>query len=152
MRSVLLATGGFLLAVLWMDLMFDVQVRRIVGAADRREATIASIAAYYRRVTTDASPMGRLIAAMMLVQLWAILEEVLLRRTVTGWRALLVLLLGVGPIALALTRIVPAAVRLGARTDPLPVQIALARDVLRGHVICFVAIAWFVLLHLRLPG
>ena len=49
---------GFLLAVLWFDLMFDVQV---VG---HREpllpvAVLDSIGAYYRRVTTNARPMNR---------------------------------------------------------------------------------------------
>ena len=149
MRTLLLTTGGFLLAVLWMDLMFDVQIARIVGAAEEREATIASIARYYRRVTTDAFPMNRLIGMVMLVQLWGILEQVLLRRTVTGWCALLVSAFGVAPIALAGAHIVPAAVRLGARADALPVQIALARDVYRGHVLCFAAIAAFLVLQLR---
>jgi hypothetical protein len=139
-RTLLLATGGFLLAVLWMDLMFDVQIARIVGAAEEREATIASIARYYRRVTTDAFPMNRLIGGVMAVQLWGM---------VTGWCALLVIAFGVAPIALAGARIVPAAVRLGARTDTLPVQIALARDVYRGHMLCFVAIAAFIVLQLR---
>src|SRR5262249_18886028 len=55
MRPTLLAAcGGFLLAVLWMDLMFDLQM---LGAAP--EAAVASIAAYYRRVTTDARPMNQ---------------------------------------------------------------------------------------------
>ena len=41
------------------------------------------------------------------------------------------------------------AVRLGKREDALPVQIALARDVYRGHLVCFAAIAAFILLQLR---
>jgi hypothetical protein len=151
-RSILLASGGFLLAVLWMDLMFDVQVQRLVGAAERREAAIASIAGYYRRVTTEAFPMNRLIAGVMLLQLWGITDQVLVHRTITGWRALLVVVLGTAPIGLALFRIVPAAVQLGGRTDALATQIALARDIFRGHVLCFAAIALFTLLQLRLPA
>jgi hypothetical protein len=150
-RSILIATGGFLLAVLWMDLMFDVQVQRLVGAAERRESAIASIAGYYRRVTTEAFPMNRLIAGVMLVQLCGIIDEVLLHRNATGWRALLVVVLGTLPVGLALFRIVPAAVRLGGRTDALATQIDLARDIYRGHIICFAAIALFILLQLRLP-
>ncbi len=149
MSALLLATGGFLLAVLWMDLMFDVQIRDLRGAEDAREATIASIARYYRRVTTDASPMNGLIGGVMLLQIWGVADQVLLRRTLTGLPALLVLGLGTAPIALALVRIVPAAVRLGRRADALPVQIALARDIYRGHVLCVVAIAGFILLQLR---
>ena len=53
---------GFLLSVLWFDLMFDVQV---VGHHDTELPTDVrdSIAAYYRRVTTtgatDEPPRGR---------------------------------------------------------------------------------------------
>src|SRR5207302_8188768 len=36
-------------------------------AAVARDSVLASIAAYYRRDTTDASPMGRLVSAAMLV-------------------------------------------------------------------------------------
>jgi hypothetical protein len=39
-----------------MDLMFDVQVIR--AARGEPEARLTSIAAYYRRVTTEARPMS----------------------------------------------------------------------------------------------
>ena len=60
MNAFVAAGAGFLLAVLWFDLMFDVQVLR--GQPD---AAVASISAYYRRVTTDARPMNVLIGAAM---------------------------------------------------------------------------------------
>ena len=70
------ATGlGFLLAVLWFDLMFDVQTRRHDEEVLPAEV-LASISAYYRRVTTDATPMNRLVALMMLVVLGSILAEI----------------------------------------------------------------------------
>src|SRR5438445_13706783 len=57
--------AGFLLAVLWFDLMFDVQaLRRRTG--DLPEDVLASTAGYYRRVTTAARPMNRLVALGML--------------------------------------------------------------------------------------
>ena len=60
MSPTVIACGGFLLAVLWMDLMFDVQVLRHRGStAPLPEDVLASIAAYYRRVTTDAEPRIR---------------------------------------------------------------------------------------------
>ena len=65
MTSLLIACGGFLLAVLWMDLMFDVQVLRHRDSGELPEAVLASIAAYYRRVTTDAWPMNRAIGLVM---------------------------------------------------------------------------------------
>ena len=64
---ILTACAGFLLAVLWMDLMFDSQVR--LRGADPDESVIASIAAYYRRATTTSQPMGSLIAVVMVVLL-----------------------------------------------------------------------------------
>jgi hypothetical protein len=63
--ALLAACGGFLLAILWMDLIFDVQVlghRRADGPLP--EPVLASIAAYYKRATTDSAPMSRLIAAV----------------------------------------------------------------------------------------
>jgi len=70
------ATGaGFLTAVLWFDLMFDVQTRRYGGDV-LPERVLASIAAYYRRVTTEATPMNRLISLVMLATLAVLLAEV----------------------------------------------------------------------------
>src|SRR6185312_1844083 len=45
------AGAGFLLAVLWFDLMFDVQAR---GGSEVSPAALSSIAYYYARVTTGA--------------------------------------------------------------------------------------------------
>jgi hypothetical protein len=145
---VLVGCGAFLLAVLWMDLMFDVQVRGDVPPDDE-SARVESIVRYYRRVTTDAAPMSRLIATVMIVQLCGIAGEVLLHR-IGGWSAVAAVALGVAPIGLALVRIVPDAVRLGSQRDPPETQLALARRIYRAHVLCFAAIAVFVALQLRL--
>src|SRR5712675_2410623 len=71
------AGTGFLLAVLWFDLMFDVQTRKHVGNPLPPEV-LASISAYYRRVTTEAYPMNRLVALIMLLTLAAICGEIVL--------------------------------------------------------------------------
>ncbi len=70
------AGAGFLLAVLWFDLMFDMQV---VGRdpGELSEDVLASVSSYYRRVTTAARPMNLLIAAVMLGTLTSILAEIL---------------------------------------------------------------------------
>jgi len=128
------AGAGFLLAVLWFDLMFDVQV---LGHGERElpEEVLASIAAYYRRVTTAARPMNRLIATVMLATLAAIVVEIASGEERT-WVALLSLALALPPIVLAGGRIVPRAVRLGTRVDPSERQSALARSIFREHVLC----------------
>ncbi len=143
--SILIGCGGFLLAVLWMDLMFDVQVLRHRQAAGLPEDALASIAAYYRRVTTTARPMGHLVGAVM-----GILLVTLLVQLATGPRAvaLVALALAGPPIALAAARVVPNAIRLGSRVDPPPRQSELARAICRDHLYCFAGIAAFVLLQL----
>jgi hypothetical protein len=145
--SALLATcGGFLLAVLWMDLMFDVQVlphwRR---GAELPEDVLASVAAYYRRVTTTASPMGHLVGAVMATTLVATAVQLL-----AGPRgvALASLALAGGPILLALLRVFANAARLGARSDTPARQSVLARSICRDHLLCFGGILAFVALQL----
>jgi hypothetical protein len=140
------AGAGFLLAVLWFDLMFDVQVR---GHRDGTlpEGVLASIAGYYRRVTTSARPMNRLIASVMLATLAAIVVEIA-RGEPPRWVAWASLPLALAPIALAGIRIVPSAVRLGARQDPVERQSTLAREIFRGHVLCVGLIAALLALQL----
>jgi hypothetical protein len=145
---VLAVCGGFLVAVLWMDLMFDVQVLR-----DRRrdielpEPTLASIAAYYRRVTTTARPMGHLVGAVMAIAVGTLVVEIALGEG-SRWLAFSSLLLCGGPILLALLRVHPNAVRLGARSDELRRQSALARSICRDHLLCLAGITGFLALQL----
>src|SRR5437667_3401644 len=70
------AGAGFLLAVLWFDLMFDVQTRKPPHSAVLPPEVLALISAYYRRVTTEAYPMNRLVALVMLLTLAAICAEI----------------------------------------------------------------------------
>jgi hypothetical protein len=138
------ACGGFLLAVLWMDLMFDVQAFRLTGGSGDA-AILASIAAYYRRVTTEASPMHQLIGATMLCAVAVSLLRVVRARKA---RVVAAVVLAVVPIALALLRVFPNAVRLGAAGDPLAMQADLARAILWDHLGCFAAMAAFTVLQL----
>ena len=145
-RRVLAACGGFLLAVLWFDLMFDVQVLGL-GESPLPEPVLASIAFYYHRVTTEAFPMNRLIAVVMLLAVGGSLYQ-LVRRRVGIARGLAALALCALPTALALFRIVPAAIRLGGRADSLEIQSELARQILYGHLLCIGSIALFIALQL----
>ena len=77
MTAVLTACSGFLLAVLWMDLIFDVQVLRHRQAGQALpEPVLSSITGYYHRATTTSRPMSHLIALVMLVLLGALAIEV----------------------------------------------------------------------------
>ena len=143
MVALLAAGGGFLLAVLWFDLMFDVQARRLDEPDG--DARLASIADYYRRVTIEAYPANRLIAAVMVL---TIAGSIVLLWRMPSLRTFLALVLVIAPVALARARVVPNAMRLGRRGDPLDVQRALARAILWDHVACFAAIAAFLVLQL----
>jgi hypothetical protein len=142
---ILTACAGFLLAVLWMDLMFDTQ--GALRGADPDESVVASIAAYYRRATTTSQPMGTLIAVVMGVLLVCLGIE-----AARGGRPNSVIIasavLAGGPTLLALLRTVPSAVRLGRRSDTPAEQSRLARAIYRDHVVCLAGMALFLLLWL----
>ena len=146
---VLTACAGFLLAVLWMDLMFDVQVLRHRRDEELPEAVLASIAAYYRRVTTTARPMGHLVGTVMAILLVSLVIQIA-RGCGSRVVALASLALVGGPIALAALRVVPNAVRLGSRADPPARQSALARSICRDHLVCLAGIAAFLAVQLAL--
>ena len=146
MHSFAAAGAGFLLAVLWFDLMFDVQTRKHAGDSLPPEV-LASISAYYRRVTTEAYPMNRLVALVMLLTLAAICAEIVQGQN-PWW-------IGWGSIALAgsgfvptMMRTVPNARRLGTSADTAQEQSRLARAICRDHVFSFARM--FVVLVLQL--
>ncbi len=146
MSAFVTAGAGFLLSVLWFDLMFDVQV---LGHHERElpEGPLASIAGYYGRVTTSARPMNRLIATVMVGTLAAIVVEIV-EGDGPGWVPWVSLALAAAPILLAGAHTVPSAVRLGGRRDPIDAQSALARSVLREHLLCFAGIAALLVVQL----
>ena len=146
MKPFVCAGAGFLLAVLWFDLMFDVQVlRRPEGELE--EGALASIAAYYRRVTTTASPMNRLVAAVMLLTLAAIVTEIAAGQG-PAWVGWVSLVLAAAPIGVAGARTVPSAVRLGGRLDSPARQSELARAICRQHLFCFASILGLLVVQL----
>ncbi|MGI8796638.1 MAG: hypothetical protein ACR2IR_08710 [Acidimicrobiia bacterium] len=138
MTAFVTAGAGFLLAVLWFDLMFDVQVLRY-RQGDLPEEVLASIAAYYRRVTTAARPMNRLISTVMLGTIISAVIQ-LVRDESPEWVAWTSLALVGAAVGLAAVHTFRAAVRLGRRADPIEAQSALARSILRDHLFCLAAI------------
>jgi hypothetical protein len=139
-----LACSGFLLAVLWMDLIFDCQVRAVRGGV-LPEPILASIGDYYRRATTTSRPMSRLIAVVMVILLGA-----LVFRAIAGhdpvWLIAVSAVLAAIPILLAMFRTVPDAVRLGARADGPVEQSRLARSIFRDHIVCLVSVSTLLVL------
>jgi hypothetical protein len=145
MHTFAAAGAGFLLAVLWFDLMFDVQTRKHTG--DLPPEVLASISAYYRRVTTEAYPMNRLVALVMVLTLGAICAEIVQGEN-PWW-------IGWGSIALAgsgfvptMIRTVPNARRLGSAKDSAEEQSRLARAVCRDHLFSLARMSGVLILQL----
>ncbi len=136
MHTFVAAGAAFLLAVLWFDLMFDVQTRKH-GDNPLPAEVLASISAYYRRVTTEAYPMNRLVALVMVLTLLAICAQIIEAASPwwVGWGSLA---LAGGGLPFTIARTVPNARRLGSANDPPDVQSTLARAIWRDHVLSFV--------------
>jgi hypothetical protein len=146
MSSFVAAGAGFLLAVLWFDLMFDVQTRKFASNPLPPEV-LASISAYYRRVTTEAYPMNRLVAAVMLLTLAAICFEIA-RGEYAWWIGWASLLLAGGGFVPTMMRTVPNARRLGTAADSAEEQTRLARAVCRDHMFSFARMSAVLVLQL----
>jgi hypothetical protein len=142
---VLAGCGGFLVAVLWMDLIFDSQVLAHRGAEVLPEPVLASIAGYYHRATTTSRPMSMLIATVMVILLGVLAARAVFADSPAWLVAVSAVLAGV-PILLALIRTVPNAVRLGKRLDAVAEQTRLARAIFRDHVLCLGLMTAFVAL------
>jgi hypothetical protein len=146
MHACVAAGAAFLLAVLWFDLMFDVQTRKHGGDALPAEV-LASISGYYRRVTIEAWPMNRLIAVVMLLTVLAIVTEIV-RNVDRWWIGWVSLAAAVSAIGLARIRTIPNAARLGRAKGSLEAQTSLARVIYRDHIYCLAAISVLLVLQL----
>jgi hypothetical protein len=147
MHAGIAAATAFLVAVLWFDLMFDVQVLRHRHEPLVPEEVVESIAAYYRRVTTDAAPMSRLISLDMATLLGLLVWQAV-RGGTAGWVSVASFVLAASAIGLALGRVVPAAIRLGAGGDQHEFRSNLARSILRDHVAFLVVMVSLLVLQL----
>jgi hypothetical protein len=142
----LTACGGFLLAVLWMDLIFDVQVLRHRERVELPDSVLASIASYYHRATTTSRPMSYLIALVMVVLLGTLGFQAI--RGDAGWSIIASAVLSGFAVLLALLRTVPNAVRLGNRAGGPAEQTRLARTIFRDHVVCLGCMVAFLVVRM----
>lgn len=146
MHACVAAGAAFLISVLWFDLMFDVQTRKHEGDTLPAEV-LASISAYYRRVTIEAWPMNRLIAVVMLLTVLAIVIEIV-RNIDHWWLGWISLVAAVSAIGLARVRTIPNAVRVGRAAGSVEAQTILARAIYRDHLYCLAAMSTVLALQL----
>ncbi len=135
-----LASAAFLIAVLWFDLMFDVQVLRHRGAAALPIEVLESIRAYYRRVLVDASPMGRLVGVVMLVFVATLVAQTI-NSDVDTWVSIVSwigFLFGPG---LAAARVLHNARRLALGVGDHATGSQLARRICADHLVCLAAMS-----------
>jgi hypothetical protein len=150
MHTFAAAGAAFLVCVLWFDLMFDVQVRGHHDASIPA-GPLASISAYYRRVTREAWPMNRLIAVVMLLTLLVIILEIVFG-SYHRWIGWISLLAAASAIGLARVRTIPNASRLGKASDSPEEQSRLARAIYKDHLYCISAMTLVLVLQLGAHG
>jgi hypothetical protein len=124
--------AGFLLAVLWFDLMHDV-----ASSTD-----LETVRRYYRRVTTDAYPMNLLVFVVMLGLLATLVVE-LLGESVSTWAAVMSLVFAVPPILVSRVTVRMAKEVGTGRGGPHQAQL-----ILRQHLFCLVSISAVVTVQL----
>ena len=149
MHTFAAAGAAFLICVLWFDLMFDVQVRGHYGEVPPN--ALASISGYYRRVTREAWPMNRLIAAVMLLTILVIILEIIFGRY-HWWIEWISLIAAASAIGLARVRTIPNASRLGKASDSPEQQSRLARRIYKDHIYCLAAMTLVLILQLGAHG
>ena len=145
MRLIPAACAGFLIAVLWMDLIFDTQVLRHRRVDPLPESVLESISGYYHRATTTSRPMGHVIAVVMMILL-AALGFRAVRGADPVWLSAVSAVLAGLPILLAFFRTVPNAVALGKRDGTPAEQTRLARAILSDHLLCLAGMSAFLAL------
>ena len=146
MTDVVCAATGFLIAVLWFDLMFDVQVRPHSGPELPAEVR-SSISSYYARVTTGAAPRSKLVVVAMLAAVGGIIGE-LVDGQPEFWRAFFSLIFAIAAVGLAKWRTVPNAVRIGRNEDDAATQSTLIRLVYADHRSSFTLMVAVLALHI----
>lgn len=148
MPAVVAAGAAFLFAVLWFDLMFDVQTRRYPSGTLPPEI-LSATSSYYRRVTVEGAPMMYLPVAVMVLVLAAIVLE-LVNAAVTPWVGWVSLVLAAWSVVSVAFVAVPRAQRIGRAQEPAEILSDLARTVFRLHALA--AICWVVVIGLQLSS
>ena len=140
---ILFACIGYLLAVLWIDLIFDSLVLPHHGKETLPEEVLATMASFFRRLTHKP----RLIFIVMITMFTIVILQIL-QGTVHAWVGWASLVLVIVPTGYATARVMPAARRLGARNDQPEKQSELARSLFSMHAFSFILMTLLGLIQL----
>jgi hypothetical protein len=141
---ILFACIGYLIAVLWIDLIFDTMVLPYHNSKEPLpEEVLATMAAFFKRITLKP----RLIYVVM-ISMWAIIILQIVQSSVPAWIAWASLVLTTVPTGYATARVMPAARRLGTRADSLEKQSELARSLFSMHALSFTLMTILFILQL----
>ena len=140
---ILFACIGYLLAVLWIDLIFDSLVLPHHDKETLPEEVLATMAAFFKRLTHKP----RLIFVVMLSMFTIVILQIV-HGTVPAWVGWASLVLVTVPTGYATARVMPAARRLGARTDQPEKQSELARSLFAMHTFSFILMTLLGLIQL----
>jgi hypothetical protein len=147
--SRLIATlgGGFLLAVLWMNLKFDMlALPLLMGEGSLSPTDLATIVSYYAQATLSEQHSFPLISAVMAATLIAVLLQ--LRSSDALWQRIMGLALVFPPVILAGVKIVPEASSLGLDPITAAEQTALSLSILQAHLYCLASVLLFLTLQI----
>lgn len=140
MEAFVAAGAGFLLAVLWFDLMHDEMARGHDGD-ELPPDVIDGVTRYYARVTRGAAPMNRLVGLVMIGTVAAIATQLVAGHD-PYWVPVASLPLALTGIVTAIARTVPTAVRLGQGGYPTAADASRAiRTVRTDHHLAFVGMS-----------
>jgi len=139
---------GFMLSVLYIDLMFDVTAvpYRRTGAALPKEVLVP-ITHYYGRITQNPY-----VLMFVMLTTTASLVAQIVYDLVPRWAAYSSLvLMGLAMLAGSL-KVIPAAQRLSSGKDPEDVQTRLIHSMLPGHIFLLVSILVLAAIQLSTSG
>jgi len=140
---ILFACIGYLLAVLWIDLIFDSLVLPHHGKESLPEEVLATMASFFKRLTHKP----RLIF-MIMISMFTIVILQIGQGTVPAWVGWASLVLVTVPRGYANARVMPTARRLRARTDQPEKQSELARSLFAMHTFSFILMTLLGLIQL----
>ena len=141
---ILCACIGFIIAVMWIDLIFDALVLPHHNSKDPLpEEVLATMSSFFKRITYKP-----FLIFVILVGMFTIIIQQIINSSVPVWAAWASLIPILVSFGFAVSSVFPTARRLGSRVDTLEKQSELARSLFPIHA--FVLIAMLLVLAVQM--